>query len=70
MRLRLSLSGQDLGYQFGVHPSTVSRTFNAVLDVLYARLKRLIIWPERDVLRKTLPMDFRKYSPNCVVHDH
>ena len=46
MRLRLSLSGQDLAYRFGVHSSTVSRTFNSVLDILYARLKCLIIWPE------------------------
>lgn len=67
MRLRLSLSGQDLAYRFGVHSSTVSRTFNNVLDILYARLKCLIIWPKRDVLRKTLPMDFRKHSPNCAV---
>lgn len=67
MRLRLSLSGQDLGYRFGVHPSTISRTFTNVLDVLYEKLKSIIIWPERDVLRKTLPMDFRKHCPTCVV---
>ena len=68
IRLRLNLSGRDLGYRFGgISDSTVSRTFLHVVDVLYQRLKPLIIWPERDVLRKTLPMDFRKYCPNCVV---
>jgi len=67
MRLRLSLSGWDLGYRFGVHSSTVFRTFNTVIDVMYARLKCLIIWPERDILKKSLPMDFRKHSPNCAV---
>jgi len=35
--------------------------------MLYIRLKFLIVWPEREVLRKTLPMDFRKNCPNCVV---
>ena len=64
MRLRL---GQDLGYRFGIHSSTVSRIFTAVIDVLYQRLKFLIMWPERESLRRTLPMDFRKYCPNCAV---
>ena len=68
IRLRLNLSGRDLGYRFrGISDSTVSRTFLHVVDVLYQRLKPLIIWPDRDVLCKTLPMDFRKYCPNCVV---
>ena len=67
MRLRLSLSVQDLGYRFGIHKSTVSRIFSSVLAVLFVRLKFLIVWPSRDVLRKTLPMDFRKHCPKCVV---
>jgi len=67
MRLRLNLSGQDLAYRFRVHKSTISRTFLSVIQVLYTKLQHLILWPERDVLRKTMPMDFRKHSPNCVV---
>ena len=67
MRLRLGSLGPELGYHFGIHPSTVSRIFSDVIEVLYVRLKFLIVWPERDVLRKTLPMDFRKNCPNCVV---
>lgn len=68
IRLRLNLSGRDLGDRFGgISDSTVSRTFLHVVDVLYQRLKPLIIWPDRDVLRKTLPMGFRKHCPNCVV---
>ena len=67
MRLRLNLSGQDLAYRFGVHKSTVSRTFMQVIDLLYIRLKPHIIWPERDVLRRTMPMDFRKHCPTCTV---
>ena len=58
IRLRLNLSGRDLGFRFGgISDSTVSRTFLHVVDALYQRLKPLIIWPDRDVLRKTLPMD-------------
>ena len=67
MRLRLSLSGKDLGYRFGIHPSTVSRIFYNVLSVLFNRLKFLIVWPDRDTLKQTLPMDFRKHCPSCTV---
>lgn len=34
---------------------------------MYVKLKSLIIWPEREILHKTMPMDFRKHCPNCVV---
>lgn len=67
MRLRLNLSGQDLGYRFHIHQSTVSRVFEFVIGVLYSKLKPLIKWPDRDALRKTMPMVFRKHYPNCVV---
>ena len=67
MRLRLNLSGQDLGYRFGIHKSTVSRTFNQVLTIMYYCLRGFIYWPDRDELQKTMPMDFRKYCPRCAV---
>ena len=66
--MRLNLSGRNLGYMFGViSEATVSHSFLNVVNVLYHRLKPLVIWPERDALRKTLPLDFSKHCPNCVV---
>ena len=67
MKLRPGLSGQDIAYRFKVHKSTVSRTFLYVINVLYIKLKCLIIWPDRDSLLKTMPMVFRKHFPKCVV---
>ena len=67
MRLRLGSSGVELGYHFAIHPSTVSRIFSDVIEMLSVRLKFLIMWPDRYMLRKTLPMDFRKHCPNCLV---
>ena len=58
IRLRLGSSGIELGYQFKIHPSTVSRIFSDVIEMLYVCLKFLIVWPEREVLQKTLPMQF------------
>lgn len=63
MRLHLGLSGQDLGYRFGVYHSTVSWIFATVIDVLYAHVE-LIVWPEKDVFQKTIPVDFRMH---CAV---
>ena len=59
IKLRLSLSVQDISYRFKVSIPTVSRVFLNMVDIMNARLKPLICWPERDELRKTMPMSFR-----------
>ena len=66
MRLRLSLCGQDLADRFGIHSATVSRIFRDVLYLLYECLKFLIVWPEREAIRKTLPVAFREECPTCT----
>lgn len=59
MRLRLNVPVQLLGHIFNISKSTVSRSFCFVIDVLYVYLKSLIHWPDREQLRKTMPMSFR-----------
>uniref|UniRef100_A0A1X7VJ73 Transposase Helix-turn-helix domain-containing protein n=1 Tax=Amphimedon queenslandica TaxID=400682 RepID=A0A1X7VJ73_AMPQE len=69
MRLRLGSSGIELAYKFGIHSSTVLRIFSDIIEMLYIHLKCLIIWPERETLRQTLPMQFRDYFKvsNCLA---
>ena len=67
MKLRLNLNNEDIGYRFAIHPSTVSRTITAVLDILYEKLKPLILWPSREDRERTMPMCFRKHCPSCAV---
>ena len=67
MRFQLNLSRQDLACRFRIHSSTISWTFMHVKNVMYIKLKPLITWLEREILYETMPMDFRKYCPNCVV---
>lgn len=71
MRLRLNLCGQDLGYRFKMHASTIRRTFEFVIGLLYAKLKPLIIRPTRDALKKTMPMVFHKHlcGDNRLLRD-
>ena len=67
MKLRLNLIDEDIGYCFAVHVSTVSRTIIAVLDILYGKLKPVVMWPNREDRVKTMRMCFRKHCPSCAV---
>lgn len=60
MKLRLSLDYTDLGYRFGISSVTASFYFKTIVHIMYMRFKSLIIWPERAVLRKTMPKCFRE----------
>lgn len=61
MKLRLNLGIQDLGYRFKVSPSCVSKIFLDMIHIMYVRMKCLILWPDREELQMSMPMEFRKY---------
>ncbi|XP_067226618.1 uncharacterized protein [Chanodichthys erythropterus] len=68
MRLRLNVSTTFLSYAFNVSIATASRVFTDVIDVMFIRMKPLVIWPEREQLVKTMPMQFRKqFGKKCVA---
>lgn len=58
MRLRLGCQLQDLAYRFGVSQPTISRICDRWLDVFSDRLGRLVLWPEKDQVMKTMPVAF------------
>lgn len=61
MRLKLNLPVHYLADKFRISRGTVSRTFLNTLNVMYTKLKPFIYWPDREELRATMPMEFRKY---------
>lgn len=67
MKMRLNLSNVFLSYIFHVSDSTISRTLSEMIDVMYKRMKSLIIWPSREALWKTMPMQFREYFGKKVT---
>lgn len=70
MRLRLNVSTTFLSCVFNVSIATASRVFTDVIDVMFIRMKPLVIWPERAQLVKTMPMQFRKqFGKKCVIID-
>jgi hypothetical protein len=58
MKMRLNLGDNDLAYKFNISQFTVSRYFRNRLDVMYAKLSSLILWPERMELMHTMPSEF------------
>lgn len=66
MRLKLYVPLQDLGYRFGVSVPTVSRIFEKWLSLMSRRLAFLILWPDREQLRKTMPTVFKENFGNRV----
>ncbi len=67
MRLCLNLSSQVWHSDLVFIMSTVTRLFSQTIEVLYIKLRHLIVWPDRDLLLHTMPMCFRKHFPTCVV---
>ena len=67
LKLRHNPSCQDLAYRFDVSLSTISRILLKWLTVMDVRLQSLIMWPERDQLRKTMPECFRTAFGNKVA---
>ncbi|KAL2098423.1 hypothetical protein ACEWY4_007630 [Coilia grayii] len=60
MKLRMNLTFYFLGFYFGIDPTTVSRHFKHCVDLIYCRLvPSLLVWPDRECLRTSLPYVFR-----------
>uniref|UniRef100_A0A672Z375 THAP-type domain-containing protein n=1 Tax=Sphaeramia orbicularis TaxID=375764 RepID=A0A672Z375_9TELE len=56
-----------LGYLFHVHCSTASRVFINVINILNDVLvPACMVWPEREDVKISMPMCFRKSFKNCV----
>ena len=60
LKLRLNSPIQDLAYRFDISKATVSRIILKWLIQMDIRLQGLIIWPDRESLRKTMPECFQE----------
>ena len=67
MRLRLAVPLQDLAYRFGISKATASRVFDIWLHAVYLSVKRLVNWPDREILRKTMPRSFQIAFGNKIA---
>ena len=65
MKLQLNPMLEDLGYGFNLSKGSISRMFHTWIDVMYARLKFLIVWPTRDVVRHNMSQVFKDLYTKC-----
>ena len=59
MKLRMT---EDLAIRFGISVGTMCHIQQRWLDVMHVRLKFLIMWPEREILRENMPVIVRVLS--------
>lgn len=60
VRMRLNQSFTYLAYRFRVSRDTISKYWHKGLAVLYSRIRGVIYFPERDILKFTMPPAFQK----------
>ena len=60
---------KDISIRFGIKTLLTSKTYHYYLPLLAKELAFLIVWPERDTLRKNLPPCFTSFKNCCVIID-
>ncbi|XP_056437125.1 uncharacterized protein LOC130374405 [Gadus chalcogrammus] len=63
IKLRMNLSFEFWAFYFDIDSTTVSKLFKHCISVMHCRLvPSLVLWPDREYLRKSLPYAFRNRS--------
>ena len=69
-RLRRGFAEKHLAHLFDISQSTVSRIFLSWINYIYLKFGQVSIWPNREVVRATMPDSFKdKYSSTRVIID-
>ena len=68
LRLQLGLMEQDLAHRFGVSQSTASRVATTWINLLYLKLKEILIRMKKECVHSAMPQQFKKqYSCSTRV---
>ena len=69
LKLKLGLLNRDISIRFGIKTQLTSKIYHYYLPLLAKELAFLIVWPERNTLRKNLPPCFTSFKNCCVIID-
>ena len=69
MKLRTGFPNKELAYRFEISPGRVSQIFHEWVDVMVRELNQLIVWPDRQMIWKTLPDCFKALytRATCII---
>ncbi|XP_064469947.1 uncharacterized protein LOC135384684 [Ornithodoros turicata] len=67
MKMKRGISFRVLGVQFGMHETTASRIFHAVLGILSHATLSWIHKPSLETICATSPPCFREHYPDCTM---
>ena len=69
MKRKLGLFHRDISIRFGIKAQVTSKINRYYLPLLAKELAFLMVWPERNTLRKNLPPCFTSSKNCCVIID-
>lgn len=67
VRLKTDLPEEALGAIFELSQATISKFLILLIDVIYARMKTVNIWPSKEKVKRHMAVAFRKSYPECRV---
>ena len=69
MRLRVNAHLEDLSYRFRIPLANVTKIIQHWIDVMHIRMRFLIKWPSREVVRANMPQIFKDLYPRarCII---
>lgn len=67
IKLRQAFDHLHLAHMFNVSETTVSRVFSAWINHIYNQLRKIPIWPSKNVVLDTMPDYFAKEYPSTRV---
>ena len=67
MPFSLNLTINDLSYRFNISRSTTSSVVLKWINIMFVRLRPLIMWPGREEIISTTPVSFRQYFKTKVA---
>lgn len=65
--MRTGISQVFLDHMFQTQQPTVSKICTKVSDIIYAKIKKISIWPSKRQLQEKMPLAFFKLYPQCRV---
>ena len=72
MKLKPGLQNQDLAIRFQIAVSTVSKLFITWINLIYAKLGSLKVFPKRELIQANMTSDFKEKYPStmhlCLYH--